>query len=209
MIEALETSAMATYDGAMGRTRGTGKAAIAAEAWAAVLDLAFGQRNRFLAILQEFGLTPGDLRALFALDQETPRPMRTLAATWACDASNVTWIVDRLETRGLVERRTLASDRRVKTVVLTPLGARTKAELLTRLHEPPADFAALDRDALEALRDALARLPPSLRTSGPHPPAATAAPHDPVRRPTTVPALPDRLPRPRRASHRPLPREAP
>jgi len=31
-----------------------------------------GQRNRFFRILQEFGLTPGDLRALFALDQDTP-----------------------------------------------------------------------------------------------------------------------------------------
>src|SRR5438128_7652177 len=116
MIEVLETSARATYDGTMGRKRGTGKAAIAAEAWAAVLDLAFGQRNRFFAILQEFGLTPGDLRALFALDYDTPRPMRTLARVWACDASNVTWMVDRLETRGLVERRMLTSDRRVKTV---------------------------------------------------------------------------------------------
>jgi MarR family transcriptional regulator, organic hydroperoxide resistance regulator len=178
MIEVLETSARATYDGTMGRKRGTGKAAIAAEAWAAVLDLAFGQRNRFLAILQEFGLTPGNLRALFALDQETPRPMRTLARVWACDASNVTWMVDRLETRGLVERRTLPSDRRVKTVVLTPLGARTKAELLGRLHEPPADFLALNRATLEALRDALARLPASLRTPGPHWPApAAAGPH--------------------------------
>lgn len=209
MIEVLETPARATYDGAMGRKRGTGKAAIAAEAWAAVLDLAFGQRNRFLAILQEFGLTPGDLRALFALDHDTPRPMRTLAATWACDASNVTWMVDRLETRGLVERRTLSSDRRVKTVVLTPLGASTKAELLTRLHEPPADFAALDRDTLEVLRDALTKLPPSLRNTGPHPAAATAAPHDRVHRPTTIPAGPDRLPHPRRASHRRLPSEAP
>ena len=93
--------------------RGGSKAAIAAEAWGALLDLTMGQRNRFFGILQEFGLTPGDLRALFALDHDTPRPMRTLARAWACDASNVTWMVDRLESRGLVERRMLPSDRRV------------------------------------------------------------------------------------------------
>jgi hypothetical protein len=58
---------------------GRPKAAIAAEAWSALLDLTMGQRNRFIGILQEFGLTPGDLRALSALDQEAPRPMRTLA----------------------------------------------------------------------------------------------------------------------------------
>jgi DNA-binding MarR family transcriptional regulator len=148
--------------------RGGTKAAIAAEAWGALLDLTMGQRNRFFGILQEFGLTPGDLRALFALDHETPRPMRTLARAWACDASNVTWMVDRLEGRGLVERRMLPSDRRVKTVALTPLGASTKAELFARLHEPPADFLALERATLKALRDALARLPASLRATGSH-----------------------------------------
>jgi len=152
----------------MSNKRDGGKAAIAAEAWGALLDLTMGQRNRFFGILQEFGLTPGDLRALFALDQEPPRPMRTLARAWACDASNVTWMVDRLERRGLVERQMLASDRRVRTVALTPLGASTKAQLFTRLHQPPDDFLALDRATVQALRDALARLPASLRATGPH-----------------------------------------
>ena len=158
--------------------KGSPKAAIAAEAWGALLDLTMGQRARFFGILQEFGLTPGDLRALSALDQQTPRPMRTLAQVWACDPSNVTWIIDRLERRGLVERQMLASDRRVKTVALTPLGASTKAELFTRLHEPPADFLALDRATLQALRDALARLPASLRATGPHErPPDSVSPH--------------------------------
>ena len=152
----------------MSDKRGGSKAAIASEAWSALLDLTMGQRNRFFGVLQEFGLTPGDLRALSALDQETPRRMRTLARAWACDASNVTWMVDRLESRGLVERRILPSDRRVKMVALTPLGASTKAQLFTRLHQPPDDFLALDRATVQALRDALARLPASLRATGPH-----------------------------------------
>jgi DNA-binding MarR family transcriptional regulator len=160
--------------------RDGGKAAIAAEAWGALLDLTMGQRNRFFGILQQFGLTPGDLRALLALDRETPRPMRTLARAWACDASNVTWMVDRLESRGLVERQMLASDRRVRTVALTPLGASTKAELFMRLHEPPADFLALDRATLRALRDALACLPASLCATGPHErPPDGVSPHRP------------------------------
>jgi DNA-binding MarR family transcriptional regulator len=146
-------------------------AALAAEAWGAVLDLAMGQRDRFFRILQDFGLTPGDLRALVVLDQGNPRPMRALARAWRCDPSNVTWMVDRLETRGLVERRMLPTDRRVKTVVLTPAGVKVKTELFERLREPPDDFLALDRPTLEALRDALARLPPSLRAGGlDHPP---------------------------------------
>jgi DNA-binding MarR family transcriptional regulator len=148
------------------------KAAIATQAWGAVLDLAMGQRSRFLRILQEFGLTPGDLRVLVVLDLDDPHTMGSLAKACECDASNVTWMVDRLEKRDLVERRMLPTDRRVKSVVLTPLGATTKAELFKRLHEPPADFLALDLATLQALRDALAKLPDSLRAAGHHGPAA-------------------------------------
>jgi hypothetical protein len=39
-----------------------------------LLDLTMGQRKQFFRILQEFGLTPGDLRALSTLDQEPPAP---------------------------------------------------------------------------------------------------------------------------------------
>ncbi len=106
-------------------------------------------------ILRGQGLTPGDFKALLTLSQDEPRPMGVLAQSWACDASNVTWVVDRLEERGLVERRTFRTDRRVKTVALTALGEKTKAELLRRFYAPPDDLVALPGHALEALRDAL------------------------------------------------------
>ena len=84
--------------------------------------------------------------------------MGSLAQSFACDASTMTWLVDRLEERGLVERRMLSSDRRVKTVALTPSGVETKAALQARLYEPPAALVAMDRPALETLRDAFAKL---------------------------------------------------
>jgi DNA-binding MarR family transcriptional regulator len=43
--------------------------------------------------------------------------MSQLADEWLCDASNATWIVDRLEERGLAERETTPTDRRVKDAV--------------------------------------------------------------------------------------------
>jgi DNA-binding MarR family transcriptional regulator len=85
--------------------------------------------------------------------------MRSLADEWECDASNATWIVDRLERSGLAERRTVARDRRVKLVVFTPKGAETKRELMEEFHSPPPELLALDRASLEALRRALERLP--------------------------------------------------
>jgi DNA-binding MarR family transcriptional regulator len=68
-------------------------------------------------------------------------------------------MVDRLEQRGLVERRMQPTDRRVKAVVLTELGAKTKRQLLERLDHPPEELLALDRADLEALRAALEKLP--------------------------------------------------
>jgi hypothetical protein len=43
--------------------KGGPEGAIVAQAWGALLDLTMGQRNRLFGILQELGLTPGDLRA--------------------------------------------------------------------------------------------------------------------------------------------------
>jgi DNA-binding MarR family transcriptional regulator len=85
--------------------------------------------------------------------------MGTLAEEWACDASNATWMVDRLEGRGLAERKASPTDRRVKLVVLTPLGRKTRAAIMEGMYEPPPELLRLDRADLEALRDALARLP--------------------------------------------------
>ena len=78
-----------------------------------------------------------------------------------CDASNATWVVDRLEEREWVERRPKPGDRRVKTVVLTPEGEKMKALLIERLSEPPDTLLDLDREHLEALKTALAALPDS------------------------------------------------
>lgn len=83
--------------------------------------------------------------------------MRALAEDWKCDASNVTWVVDRLEERGVAERRGLPEDRRIKTVALTPAGEKVKAELLQRIYEPGDEVLALSRADLLALIELLGR----------------------------------------------------
>jgi len=137
----------------------TTKAALAADVWRLVLDFFLSHQQDRMRILREYHITPGHMKALFDLDEHEARPMGSLAGAWACDASNVTWIVDRLEERGLVERRTLPGDRRVKAVALTPLGVKTKHELFERMAEPPDDLLDLKTTELAALRAALTRLP--------------------------------------------------
>jgi DNA-binding MarR family transcriptional regulator len=109
------------------------------------------------------------MKALAILDPLEPKPMRAMADALACDASMVTWLVDRLEERGLVKRRTSPTDRRVKTLVLTPKGIRTRERLAEALYEPPADLLLLDLATLEALRTGLRRLPTVERTFWPGP----------------------------------------
>src|SRR5947209_414516 len=83
-------------------------------------------RQRFTDCAAQFELTFSQAMALRELDE--PLPMRDLADRLCCDASNVTGIVDRLESRGLVERRGAPGDRRVKQLVLTAAGRELRQQ---------------------------------------------------------------------------------
>ena len=74
-----------------------------------------------------------------------------------CEASNVTGIVDRLEARGLIERRPSAEDRRVKMLALTEEGQELRRKIGERMNEPPPPIASLSEEDQRALRDLLAR----------------------------------------------------
>src|SRR4051812_26196036 len=95
----------------------------ASEAWALMHELFHASKRRFHAVASEFDLSPPQVRALGVLDPERPVPMSELADALHCDNSNVTGIVDRLEDRGLVERRSATHDRRVEMLAVTARGA--------------------------------------------------------------------------------------
>jgi DNA-binding MarR family transcriptional regulator len=137
------------------------KAAVARRVWGRMFGFLMRTAPERTSSLARRGLTPNDSRALASLDPEKGRTMRSLADEWQCDASNATWIVDRLERMHLAERRSIPRDRRVKLVVLTPKGAKTKAELMEDFLTPPAELLALDRADLDALDRATEKLPSS------------------------------------------------
>src|SRR4051794_21169427 len=114
----------------------------------------FGEaRPRMLDIQAEYGLKPPQFFALNALDE--PAPMSSIANLLRCDRSAVTWITDRLEERGYVERRSDERDRRVKLLALTDEGRRVREELRARLAVPPDALARLSRTEQRELRDLL------------------------------------------------------
>jgi len=127
------------------------------EAWALLGQLTLNQRNLFMAAVAEFELSPMQAHALKMLDPEHPLPMSDLASQLHCDASNVTGIVDRLESRGLVERRPDAADRRVKALALTGEGLAMRQHVVERLAEPPEAIKRLSSEDQRLLRDVLRR----------------------------------------------------
>ena len=123
-------------------------------AWPLLVRLFFAQRSTLPSLAAELELSPAQCHVLHLIEPERPVTMGELAETLACHASNVTGLVDRLESRGLVRRRPSAADRRVKILVLTPTGSQLRALLFDRMTAPPA---ALERLSLREQR-ALARI---------------------------------------------------
>jgi len=131
---------------------------LATEVWRLITDLLMERKEQFPALAAGLGLNPGALHALMSLDESEARSMSALAGDWKCDASNVTWLVDRLEEGGYARRRMHPTDRRVRTVVLTPKGAKARSQVEAKLHEPPESIRRLDREDLETLRQVLSKL---------------------------------------------------
>lgn len=119
--------------------------------------------GRAFAILKKMGLTPGHLKVLGVLQPGGAIPMGAIASHLSIDRSMATWLIDRLEEFGLVERTMLATDRRVKVVSLTRRGERQRAKVFAELFEAPPELVDLGRERLEALQAALAVLPKTQR----------------------------------------------
>ncbi len=84
-------------------------------------------RAIFMARLHLHDLSPPQAITLRLLQE--PQPMHSIAGHLDCDPSNLTGIADRLEERGLIERRPDPADRRVKLLALTPAGRRLRTKL--------------------------------------------------------------------------------
>ncbi|MFF4346482.1 MarR family winged helix-turn-helix transcriptional regulator [Streptomyces sp. NPDC001530] len=105
----------------------------------------------------EHALTGTQARLLSLLALE-PLPMRRLAQQLKCEPSNVTGIVDRLEARGLAERRPDPADRRVKLAAATPEGRAVARGLRDSLNFAREPLAGLAEEERLALRDLLRRM---------------------------------------------------
>src|SRR5678815_2125136 len=109
----------------------------AGEAWELLLRFFFSQRAGLPGLAAEFELSPAQCHVLHLLEPGHPIAMGELAETLSCDKSNVTGLVDRLESKGLIQRQPSAEDRRLKVLNLTPAGARLRTVVLEKMADPP------------------------------------------------------------------------
>lgn len=101
------------------------------------------------------GITASQVVALRELSE--PITARTLASRMSCEPSNATFVLDRLEQQGLIQRQPHPTDRRAKQIVLTPDGHQVRTNVLRRLHaESP--LTRLTTDQQDSLRELLQKL---------------------------------------------------
>jgi DNA-binding MarR family transcriptional regulator len=112
--------------------------------------------------LAELDLTQSQASILTVLvEQEQPLPLSRIARMLEQEPQRMTWFVDQLEARSLVQRVPHPTDRRIVHVRLTPLGAALgeKAQDAT-LAGLSQSLGALAPQALRSFGDALQVLAP-------------------------------------------------
>ena len=113
-------------------------------------------QQRIESACEQAGITSAKYGPLSVLLQAgEPLPLGELAGRLKCVRSNMTQLIDRLETDGLVKRTSDPDDRRVVRAELTPVG-QEKAMVATRLvsavqSEFTSSLSKADRDALDRI----------------------------------------------------------
>lgn len=135
----------------------------AREAWRLLFQLFRSNRREIAQLHSDFDLNPAQVQLVLHVSPESGSPMNELAEMLACDASYITALVDKLESRGLVQRTPKPEDRRIKLIGLTPQGRDIRKRLYKRVSQPPAFIADMPEADQVSLRDifrrAAAKLP--------------------------------------------------
>jgi DNA-binding MarR family transcriptional regulator len=138
----------------------------AGRVWALMRTLAVNYPPKLaLRAALNLGRGSGRVKALLCLI-DGPQSLTELAEAVQVDAPYATLIVDNLQERGLVERRSDPADRRRKLVALTSEGATAAHRALQVIQQPPPGFCSLSPAELDTLEELVQRI-----AGGSEPPA--------------------------------------
>lgn len=124
----------------------------------------------FLQETEPHGITPVQYAALQAVGNAPLVDQRTLARSIGLDTSTVASVIDRLESRGLMQRQASPDDRRVRLLTLTETGRAAVAAVMPAMQRaqerileplPPTERAEFMRmlRALVTANNELSRAP--------------------------------------------------
>lgn len=131
-----------------------------------IAETAHALRRAFDRRVAPLGVTRAQWRALAWLAREPGLRQVELADHLDVEPITLCRIVDRLEEAGLVERRRDPDDRRAWRLYLTPKGEPLVGQLRELAGQLAQEaFAGVTPQAVEALRDALARVRDNISTS--------------------------------------------
>ena len=114
--------------------------------YSSLLRLFLTSKQQLMDNAKKYDLTFIQAVTILISSETEPQPMKAFQEVYHCDASNVTGIIDGLEERQLVSRDELPTDRRVKTILLSPAGQETKEQLAS-------DFVRMADEVLSPLSD--------------------------------------------------------
>ena len=120
-------------------------------------ELLMRHKMHFSGEAAQLGLSAIQARVMLCIEQDAPCTMSEVAQEMGCGPSNITGVIDKMEGRGLVERRAREGDRRIKSVALTRKGIALRKRLADRLAQPSPWMLALSPDDQRQLVDILRR----------------------------------------------------
>lgn len=108
-----------------------------------LLEMTTRTHHVIQAVAARHDLTAQQVGLLRLLDE--PVSMRAFAEELACDPSNVTGLVDRVERLGLVDRVPDSADRRIRVLTLTAKGRALRDEINGEIARDLAAALGLER----------------------------------------------------------------
>ena len=122
----------------MSRQRDETRAATGTHTWLVLWKAFNAVRDYATSDIASLGLTLTDFGILEALLHKGPMPVNDLGRKVSLTSGSITTAVDRLQTRGLVERQNNEEDRRARMVHLTAAG-RKEIQAAFRKHAAAMD----------------------------------------------------------------------
>src|SRR5665213_961489 len=98
------------------------------DSYLALVEFLMLSKRSVIDIGANYSLTPMQAMTLLFLNED--RPMNSFTTIFSCDPSNITGIVDGLQSKQLASRYESTTDRRIKMIKLEPKGAKIRAAFI-------------------------------------------------------------------------------